>query len=44
MACYNIYRGESPGFEPGPANRVGRVAIDQDTLAPKVKASVDGIH
>ncbi len=34
MACYNIYRGTSPGFEPDLENRVGRVAIDQDTLAP----------
>jgi hypothetical protein len=33
-ACYNIYRGDIPNFEPDLTNRVGRVAIDQDETSP----------
>jgi len=33
-ACYNVYRGVVPDFEPGPDNRVGRVAVDQDDAEP----------
>ena len=30
IACYNVYRGDTPDFEPGMDNRIGRVAVDEN--------------
>ncbi len=33
-ACYNVYKGYTPDFEPDPENRAGRVAVDQNETLP----------
>jgi len=34
IACYNVYKGDTPDFEPEPDNRVGRVAVDENDDEP----------
>lgn len=43
IACYNVYRGYSPDFEPGEDNRVGRVAFDQNEDKPGFQWYDEGV-